>query len=98
MQRFSVSPIEIVLSLIRHQGLIKNLIRRDVVGRYKGSFLGIFWSFFNPICLLIVYTFMFSIVFKARWSGHNSGSKSEFALILFAGLMVFNFFAEDIKK
>jgi lipopolysaccharide transport system permease protein len=73
------------------------MVRREVIGRYRGSFLGILWSFFNPVLMLAVYTFFFSVVFKARWGG-GTGSKTEFALILFSGLIVFNFFAECISR
>jgi lipopolysaccharide transport system permease protein len=73
------------------------LVKREVVGRYRGSVMGLLWSFFNPILMLGVYTFVFSVVFKARWAG-GSSSKTEFALVLFAGLMVFNFFAECVNR
>ena len=59
--------------------------------------MGILWSFFNPVFMLAVYTFVFSVVFKARWSG-GSDSKTEFALVLFAGLIVFNLFAECVNR
>jgi len=59
--------------------------------------LGILWSFFNPIFMLIVYTFVFSVVFKARWNA-GSESKTEFALVLFAGLIMFNLFAECVNR
>ncbi|WP_085596945.1 MULTISPECIES: ABC transporter permease [unclassified Pseudomonas] len=97
MQRFSISPAEIVSSFWRNRELIFTLIKREVIGRYRGSVMGILWSFFNPILMLAVYTFVFSVVFKARW--HNgSDSKIEFSLILFAGLIVFNLFAECVNK
>ena len=97
MQNFSTSPKEMVVSLWRNRSLIKALTQREVVGRYRGSVLGILWSFFNPVFMLLVYTFVFSVVFKARWSG-GSESKTEFALILFAGLIVFNLFAECFNR
>ena len=97
MQHFSIAPIEMVASLWRNRYLIKTSIQREVVGRYRGSLLGILWSFFNPIFMLAVYTFVFSVVFKARWHA-GSDSKTEFALILFAGLMVFNLFAECVNR
>ena len=59
--------------------------------------MGLFWSFFNPVFMLAVYTFVFSVVFKARW-GQGGGSKAEFALILYAGLLIFNLFAECITR
>lgn len=84
-------------SLWRNRSLVAILTAREIVGRYKGSVLGIFWSFFHPLFMLSVYTFVFSVVFKARWGG-GTGTNSEFALILFAGLIVFNLFAECFTR
>lgn len=86
-----------VASAWRHRGLIRTLVAREVVGRYRGSMLGILWSFFNPVLMLVVYTFFFSVVFQARWQG-GVGSKVEFALVLFAGLLLFNFFSECVTR
>lgn len=97
MQNFSASPREMIASLYRNRNLIRALVKREVVGRYRGSFMGLFWSFLNPLFMLAVYTFVFSFVFKARWSV-GSDSKAEFALVLFSGLMVFNIFADCINK
>jgi lipopolysaccharide transport system permease protein len=97
MQHFSVSPGEMIASLWRNRYLVKKSIQREVVGRYRGSLFGILWSFFNPVFMLSVYTFVFSVVFKARWHSGND-SKTEFALILFAGLIVFNLFAECVNR
>lgn len=97
MQNFPASAREMVASFWRNRSLIKSLAQREILGRYRGSFLGIFWSFFNPVFMLLVYTFVFSVVFKARWNA-GSDSKTEFAMVLFAGLMVFNFFAECINR
>jgi lipopolysaccharide transport system permease protein len=98
MQNFSASPREMIGSLWRNKGLIRNLVHREVMGRYKGSVLGIFWSLVTPVFMLAVYTFVFSVVFKARWGGAGSDSKTEFALVLFAGLIVFNLFSECISR
>lgn len=97
MQNFSASPRELIGSLLRNRSLIKSFVQRDVLGRYRGSFMGLLWSFLNPLFMLIVYTFFFSVIFKARWS-EGSDSKTEFALILFAGLMVFSVFSECINR
>ncbi len=97
MQHFSASPREMFSSLWRNRELITTSAKREVLGRYRGSAMGILWSFFNPVFMLAVYTFVFSEVFKARWSV-GSESKTEFALVLFAGLMVFNLFAECINR
>lgn len=97
MQHFSTSPREMVTSLWRHRELILASTKREVLGRYRGSTMGMLWSFFNPIFMLIIYTFVFSVIFNARWSGGGE-SKTEFALVLFAGLIVFNLFAECINR
>lgn len=82
----------------RHHDLLKQLIRRDVVGRYRGSFLGVFWSLFNPLLSLAVYTFAFGVVFRTRWAGGQTGSLFEFAVMLFAGLIVFGIFSECVTR
>lgn len=84
-------------SLWRNRELIKTLVRREVIGRYRGSALGLLWSFLHPVFMLAVYTFVFSVVFKARWNS-GSDSKAEFALVLFAGLILFNLFAECVNR
>jgi homopolymeric O-antigen transport system permease protein len=99
MKDFAVTPREMFASAWRNRELIKASVTREVLGRYRGSFLGILWSFFNPVIMLAVYTFVFSVIFKARWGvAGASDSKTEFALVLFAGLMVFNLFAECITR
>jgi lipopolysaccharide transport system permease protein len=97
MQLYSGSTKELVASLWLNRRLLSGLTKREIVGRYRGSFLGIMWSFFNPLFMLAVYTFVFSVVFKVRWSG-GGGSKVEFALALFAGMIVFNLFSECINR
>lgn len=97
MQDFSASPRELVASFWRNRALIYALSKREVAGRYRGSHLGILWSFINPLFMLIIYTFVFGVIFKARWS-EQSDSKTEFALILFAGFLIFNLFSECVNK
>jgi lipopolysaccharide transport system permease protein len=97
MRQFSSTPVEMFFALWRNRHLIFVSTKREVIGRYRGSVLGLLWSLFNPMLMLSVYTFIFSEVFKSRW-GSNGDSKSEFALILFIGLIVFNVFAECINR
>jgi lipopolysaccharide transport system permease protein len=97
MQTFLGTPGEIAVSAWHHKNLIKELIKRDVNGRYRGASLGLVWSVLNPLFLLGIYTFVFSVVFKARWS-QASDSKIEFALVLFAGLIVFGVFSECVSR
>jgi lipopolysaccharide transport system permease protein len=97
MRDFPTTPREMAASLWRNRSLVMALCKREIAGRYRGSLLGMFWSFFHPVFMLAVYTFVFSVVFQARW-GSGSGSKTEFALVLFAGLIVFNLFAECVNR
>ena len=97
MGHFSVSPIEMISCLYRNFGLISVLVKRDILSRYRGSLLGALWAIINPLLMLAVFTFIFSVVFKARW-GSGSDSKVEFALLLFAGLLIFNLFSECLNK
>src|ERR1700734_2669536 len=97
MQKFSTSPIHMIQSATSHRELVWAMTKREVIGRYRGSMMGILWSFFNPVLMLSVYTFVFSVVFKARWNT-ASESKSEFAIVLFAGMIVYSLFAETVNR
>lgn len=88
------SIISQVKFMYSQKSLINQFIKREITGRYKGSYLGILWSFITPLLMLVIYTFVFSVVFKARWGTGADTSKVEFALLLFAGLIVFNIFSE----
>jgi lipopolysaccharide transport system permease protein len=75
------------------------MVRREVTQRYRGSYLGILWSFLVPILMMAVYTFVFSVIFKARWRADATDSPTgEFAMTLFAGLTAFNVFSEVINR
>lgn len=74
------------------------MTKREVVGRYKGSVLGLAWSFFNPVLMLTVYTFVFSVVFKARWGTGDEETKTQFAVVLFTGLIVHGLFSEVLNR
>jgi lipopolysaccharide transport system permease protein len=85
-------------SIWTHRHLIWEMSKREVVGRYRGSAIGLVWSFLNPLVMLLVYTFVFAVVFKARWAGSHSETKAEFAIVAFAGLIVYALVAESINR
>jgi lipopolysaccharide transport system permease protein len=88
-------------SLWRNRKLIVQMSRREVVGRYKGSVMGLLWSFLNPLFMLAVYTFFFAVVFKSRWGTVPNGgaeSKTLFAVLLFVGIIVHSLFAEVLNR
>ena len=87
---------ELFTSLWRHRSLVFELTKREFSGRYQGSFGGILWSFAQPLFMLTVYTIAFGVILKSRWG--FSGSTTDYALMLFAGLIVFNTFSECLSK
>lgn len=91
------SIMSLVSSLWRHRFLIWQMTKREVIGRYRGSVMGLMWSFLNPVLMLAVYTFVFTVVFRARWGG-ESDSQSEFAVVLFAGMIIHGLFAECANR
>lgn len=84
-------------SISRHSSLIWELAKRDVQGRYRGASFGLLWSLISPFLLLMIYTFAFGTVMKGRWPQVEAGH-TQFAIILFAGLIVHGFFAECFNK
>ena len=93
------SLVALAKSLWRNRQLIVQMTRREVVGRYKGSAMGMAWSFFNPVFMLVVYTFVFSEIFKSRWGGvGGDDSKTQFAVVLFVGMIVLSLFSEVLNR
>jgi lipopolysaccharide transport system permease protein len=84
-------------SIWTHRKLVGRLTGRDIAARYKGSLLGVLWAVIIPLVMLAVYTFVFSVVFQARW-GTAGSDRFHFALMLFAGLVVFNVFADCVSR
>lgn len=100
VKNFSPSPTEIPASLWRHRDLVAILVRRDIVARYRDSLMGLFWSFVQPALMLFIYLFFFGTVMRARWrpDADADESRAAFGLALFAGLIVYNLFAECISR
>lgn len=94
-----ISLGSLVRSLTGAHQLIVQMTKREVVGRYKGSALGLAWSFFNPVFMLVVYTYVFSEIFKSRWGGvGGDDSKTQFAVLLFVGMIVLGLFNEVLNR
>ena len=94
----STSFLALIGGVILNRELIMQMVSREVVGRYKGSLFGIAWSFLNPVVMLVTYTFVFSVIFKARWGDGPSESKTQFALLLFVGMIIFGLFSEVVNR
>lgn len=101
MNPHAAQPISLkalITSLQHNRRLIFQMTRREVIGRYKGSTFGLAWSFFNPLFMLVVYTFVFSVIFKSRWGTDPNESRTQFAVVLFVGMIVQGLFAEVLNR
>jgi lipopolysaccharide transport system permease protein len=85
-----------LLSIWRNRGLIRTMVRRDILGRYRGSFAGVFWTVINPLLLMLLYFFVFGIVLQARFPGDQS--RSGFALFFLAGMLPWLAFNEAVGR
>lgn len=94
----SGSLLAMLASIAHHRALVMTFARREVSGRYRGSMGGIGWSLLTPLLMLAVYTFVFSVVFKARWGVDNEEGKGMFAVIIFVGILVHGLFAECVNR
>jgi lipopolysaccharide transport system permease protein len=90
------TPYSLFMTIRRNRVLITRLAMRELTARWRGSMLGMTWSFVTPLLNLAVYGFVFSTVFHSRWSG--ALSTTSFALILFTGLIGFSIFAECVNR
>jgi lipopolysaccharide transport system permease protein len=96
--RVYLNPLEMVRNLWAHRELTWQMARHDVVGRYRAAALGLLWPVITPLILLLIYTFVFSIVFNARWQDDPSEGRGQFALTMFCGMLAFNLFAEVVNR
>jgi lipopolysaccharide transport system permease protein len=80
----------------RHGSLVRQLIRREITLKFKGSIFGALWVIATPLLTLLMYTLVFSTFMKARWPGADDAVG--FALVLFPGLIMYTFFAECIIR
>ena len=96
----SLDPVALVGTLWVHRNLMRQITLRELTARYRGTYLGILWSLLVPLLMMAVYTFVFSVIFKARWRPDSSGAPGtcEFALAMFAGLSAFNVFSEVVNR
>jgi len=72
------------------------LVKREFAARYRGSFGGVLWALVEPLLMLSVYVVAFGLIMQARWS--QTGDTTEYALMMFVGLIVFQAFSECLSK
>lgn len=96
MSAITFSPLRMVADLWQHRYLLGQLIKRDVLLRYRGAMFGLLWIFLSPLFMLMIFAFVFGQVFQARWPQQESGIP--FWLLLYSGLITFNVFAETVSR
>lgn len=94
----TVSPLAIARDIYQHRYLLKTMIWREINGRYRSSLLGVLWSFITPLLMLAIYTFVFTVVFQARWNIEAEHGQATFALVLFVGLIIHGLIAEVLGR
>jgi lipopolysaccharide transport system permease protein len=87
-----------VVSLSSRRHLIAQFLKREVVGRYRGAYLGLAWAILNPLATLAVYSFVFGYVFKSRFDNGTVGGTAGFVLNLFCGLIVYGVFSGTLSR
>jgi len=93
LRRAFTLPVE---TIVRNRSLIRTMVRRDVLGRYRGSFGGAFWTLLNPLILMLTYFFVFGVVLRTRFP--NDPSRSGFALYFLAGMLPWLALSEAIGR
>jgi lipopolysaccharide transport system permease protein len=96
--RHAASPLSLLHSLWTHRELLRALVMREIVGRYKGSALGMLWSFLTPLLMVLVFTFVFGEIFQARWAGSANSGGIDFASALFTGLLAYQFLSDCLSR
>ncbi|MBJ6982359.1 ABC transporter permease [Luteimonas sp. MC1572] len=81
----------------RHADLTRELVLRDILGRYRGATFGLFWSLLGPLMMLVIYTVAFGQILGSRWN-QATNADAPFGVVLFLGIMVHGFFAECLGR
>jgi len=95
--RYPVGLRALFGTVVDYGSLLWQFARREISGRYRGSLIGFGWAVLNPLLLLAIYTFVFSVVFRIRWDGPAT-DRGSFALVVYTGMIVHGFFAECMTR
>ncbi len=83
-------------TLVRHRSLIRSLVRRDIAGRYRGSYAGLFWTVIHPLLMMVTYYFVFGVVLQTRFGA--DARPSSFVLYFLAGMLPWLAFSEAVGR
>ena len=87
------TPVSRVISQF---SLFTMLFRNDLTAKFRHSVLGVFWLFIPPLCILLIYVYMFSVIFKLRWPESEMSSNWGFGLAVYTGITVFSVFCDSV--
>ena len=90
------NPLRIIHELIVRRALLFQLVKRDVLLRYRGAMFGVLWIFLSPLLMLAIFAFVFGYIFQARWPQSEGGVP--FWILLYGGLIAFNLFSETVSR
>ncbi len=96
MRSIVLNPWKIVAEVWQHRYLLGQLVKRDVLLRYRGAMFGVLWIFLSPLLMLTIFAFIFGQVFQTRWPQQNDNLP--FWLLLYSGLITFNVFSEAVSR
>lgn len=97
MSQASTAKNGMIGLLAQHRDLLRQMTLRDIHARYRGSLLGLLWTLLTPLLMLAIYTFVFGVVFQARW-GVQETSTLGFAVALYSGLIVHSLLGEVLTR
>ena len=90
-------PSYVLGSVLSNRFVVGQLAKRGIYGRYRGTLLGLVWSFITPLLMLGIYTFVFGSILQIKWPDQGGGNL-EFAAILFSGMLIHSLFAECLTQ
>ena len=96
----AVRFVDALLAPLRQHVLLGALCRRELASRYRDSFLGNFWMVITPLMMLGMYTFVFGVIFRSRWTGMGSAGSgiASYAIVLFVGLLLHSLLVETMGR
>ena len=96
--RFLTTPADIYRSLVTHRLILRQLVRRDILSRYRKSALGMVWALLTPLLTFMIYAYVFSTILKVRFPSRVPDVDYNYGIILFSGLMLHFFITEVITR
>lgn len=82
--------LKVFKNLYNYRELLKTNVKKEIRGKYKNSFLGVLWSFLNPLLQIVVYAVVFQLILK--------NTKENYAIFICCGLIPWTFFSSAISR